>query len=558
MHEVTDMKNKVWEIVPIMVILLTIMLTSACASPSGDNLQTEIGNVYLPGTYKVGVDIPPGEYVIFGSGYMKVSSDSNGKNIITNNNYRNIQYISFKDRTYFEFDDGKAYPVDSAPIIDVSSGILPDRIYKIGRDIPAGEYKVSAFATGYWAVLSSSLGGSIVSNNRFEGDNFVTVQDGEYLELHNCELYLPALAGGATTDGTLLAEITNEFPGDYKVMSAVYDGISEMISEMLSVHIGNLQARYETIDVYRDMIAEVNNRYTDSNTKLANMISDTVMPLLVAFMDAADSFVQSNEPENQGDVFSSGKVLEQYVLVRRELFAGLTALQEFAKTPEALLESEAVTNVDGIAAKPESKYLVIAFEDAGIYVRSAPTVLDSANKILYIDAGNRDAKLRYLRETEITENGETHIWYQVALPDGRDGWVRDDVVIYDGAAQTSGEGGIYNGVGLSQRNANTVDIVDLIDNIADYSGKHIKIGGNLIIMYNYRSSEEQFFSVYLVQSGKVNTKYSLMVDYSKCENPRAASTLADGNAYVALEGTIMRYPGEDSWYLEAAKVTKVN
>jgi hypothetical protein len=551
-----------------MLIQAALLLMAGCGGgagqggsgeyPNGDS-QAEDAGLYLPaGRYEVGVDIPPGEYVIFGSGYMSVSSDAAGVNIMANDIYRNMRYITVKERTYFEFGDGKAYPLESAPVADVSSGILSEGMYKAGRDIPAGEYKVSALTSGFWTVYGDSSGGSIVAIENFEEDSLVTVRDGEYLQLRGCELYLPALSGAAAGSEASSAEMLNEFLGDCKIMWAVHDEISTMIWEMGNVSIGNLQARFDALKAYRAMIAEINGRYADSNTQFANMITDTVVPLFAEFLDAADSFVRMVEAESS-DLVGNAKTLENVVIVKQELVASLTALREFAGTPEALTESESAPDVGGSGAKPEGKYLVIAFDDAGIYVRATPTVRDNTNKILYIDAGNRSVRLRYLREKEVSENGETHIWYQVALPDGREGWVRDDVVVYESAAEANGAAGNSGAGGdASPGGSDAVDIVDLVDNIANYSGKYVKVGGNLIIMYKYESSEEQFFTVYLVGSeGKVHTKYHLMVDYSKYENPRAASALADENAYVALEGTIMKHPGEDGWYLEAKKITEV-
>lgn len=51
------------------------------------------------GQYKVGTDMPAGEYVIVGSGYLQISSDSSGEfgSIVENDNYSNRTIISVTD-----------------------------------------------------------------------------------------------------------------------------------------------------------------------------------------------------------------------------------------------------------------------------------------------------------------------------------------------------------------------------------------------------------------------------------------------------------------------------
>lgn len=65
---------------------------------------------------------------------------------------------------------------------------IPPGTYKVGTDIEAGEYKLTATGTsmGYYAVLNSSDPFDIASNNNFENQSYVTVNDGQYLELSFC------------------------------------------------------------------------------------------------------------------------------------------------------------------------------------------------------------------------------------------------------------------------------------------------------------------------------------------------------------------------------------
>ncbi|MDR2089219.1 MAG: protein kinase [Clostridiales Family XIII bacterium] len=79
----------------------------------------------------------------------------------------------------------------------------------------------------------------------------------------------------------------------------------------------------------------------------------------------------------------------------------------------------------GGGAEDEDLYFVTGYEDYGIYVRSTPSTGTDANKILYIEPGDRSVVMHWLG---LTEYHEGHNWYYVQLPDGGTGWVRADVV----------------------------------------------------------------------------------------------------------------------------------
>lgn len=149
------------------------------------------------GMYKIGTDLEAGEYVITSDGmaYLAVTKDSTGKfeSIIANENIINRAIITVKDDQYLEVIGGKIYPFSDAPKVDTTSGKLPDGTYKVGIDIPGGEYKVAAQdGMGYFAVLKDSSGVlySIVANSNFEGEKYVTVKDGQYLQLKGATLIM--------------------------------------------------------------------------------------------------------------------------------------------------------------------------------------------------------------------------------------------------------------------------------------------------------------------------------------------------------------------------------
>lgn len=157
---------------------------------SEDSNSDSIG--YAGGMYKIGTDMPAGEYLLTSTGgYYEVATDSTGSldSIVTNGNYTNRAYVTVQDGQYFMF-EGTAVPANEAPAFSASDGIYPEGMYLVGKDIPAGEYKISSTGSGYYEVTSDTVGelGSIVANENFEGDVYLTVSEGQYLKLNRAQI----------------------------------------------------------------------------------------------------------------------------------------------------------------------------------------------------------------------------------------------------------------------------------------------------------------------------------------------------------------------------------
>ena len=68
-------------------------------------------------------------------------------------------------------------------------------MFKVGKDIPAGEYKVildSTIGMGYLEVSSNSSHqlSSIVTNENVTADTYITVKDGQYLKLNDVKIQI--------------------------------------------------------------------------------------------------------------------------------------------------------------------------------------------------------------------------------------------------------------------------------------------------------------------------------------------------------------------------------
>lgn len=158
----------------------------------GDNSSDE--GWKKDGTYKVGTDIPAGEYIVEAERslcYIEVASDSSGEfdSIVANDNITTHTYVTVEDGQYFKIQGGKFRLESEVSPYTPKDGKYEAGEYKVGKDIPAGEYKVTSEEgkSAYIEVVSNSNGtfDSIVTNDNFTGDTYITVSDGQYLKVQN-------------------------------------------------------------------------------------------------------------------------------------------------------------------------------------------------------------------------------------------------------------------------------------------------------------------------------------------------------------------------------------
>ena len=164
--------------------------SSDSSSSSSGETSTQKG--YQPGVYMVGSDLPAGEYALYvekrGShAYFCVYPDASKSDILENSNFDCLEYITVSDGQIIEV--RTAYLIPAGDYKDTRGPAGSGR-WRIGIDIPAGTYSLELLggeSHGYYAVYDSSEpGASIVQNNNFESNDYVTVVDGQYLELRNC------------------------------------------------------------------------------------------------------------------------------------------------------------------------------------------------------------------------------------------------------------------------------------------------------------------------------------------------------------------------------------
>lgn len=145
-------------------------------------------NMVGPGQYKVGTDIKQGEYVLLsenGMGYFALTTDGNGNDIITNDNFEYNSMIIVDEGEYLELSRCKAIPLDEAKNLPIDKA----NMFKVGVHLPAGEYKLqSDTGMGYYCVYNDGRHDDIEANNNFEGQSYVSVKEGQYLLLSRCHI----------------------------------------------------------------------------------------------------------------------------------------------------------------------------------------------------------------------------------------------------------------------------------------------------------------------------------------------------------------------------------
>lgn len=156
------------------------------------------GRKYMPSIYKVGVDIPEGEYKVYPTGdnlaYFAICTDANCDDIIRNDNFYGQAYINVTRGQFLDLTRCYAVSVDEAPLYDASNGVYEPGEYKVGIEIPAGEYRLRAFSdtSGYYAIELPQYDGDreILSNDNFSNAAYVSVKNGQILALTRCQLFI--------------------------------------------------------------------------------------------------------------------------------------------------------------------------------------------------------------------------------------------------------------------------------------------------------------------------------------------------------------------------------
>lgn len=199
-----------------LLIILCLVLTSCTSTKetqiskdektASEILQKDEDKIdyhkFGPGTYEVGKDIPAGEYEVLWSSYVSILTDKSildgGEIIDLADGFSIIRYVEVNDGEFLKIEDDDeinqsengeecfVYPADEFPPYESDIYILGT--YKVGKDIPAGNYKVTLVdgeTSGYVAREEYPIGKNartIVSAN-IKGPTDLLLEEGEYVKL---------------------------------------------------------------------------------------------------------------------------------------------------------------------------------------------------------------------------------------------------------------------------------------------------------------------------------------------------------------------------------------
>ena len=109
---------------------------------------------------------------------------------MANDSIDTFAFVSVSEGQYLTVNNGHFVDAEDAAVPDPNKdGIYSPGMYRVGVDIPAGEYKVSAMSNRwcYMEVSRDSSGTlySIVTNDNIEASTYITVVDGQYLTITN-------------------------------------------------------------------------------------------------------------------------------------------------------------------------------------------------------------------------------------------------------------------------------------------------------------------------------------------------------------------------------------
>jgi hypothetical protein len=169
------------------------------SAPSNSGFDSKLATKsdwYDSGSYKVGEEIPAGLYYfesVGESSYYDVSLDSSGsiESGVAGSYADTFSFISIEEGQYFEIYRGKVTLAEHIETIEPKNGKYGDGMYRVGIDIPAGEYNLLSASSdpsysAYYSITSNASGDfeSLIDNKMFERNSYVTVSDGQYLLLY--------------------------------------------------------------------------------------------------------------------------------------------------------------------------------------------------------------------------------------------------------------------------------------------------------------------------------------------------------------------------------------
>lgn len=198
------------------------------------------------GTFLAGKYIAAGEYVVFadnGNAYYDLYDEN--MDGIAYDYFENNSMVSIENGQYITIQGGYLKPVSEVQSLDTTKSGM----FKVGTYLEAGEYVLIAnendirFYANY-SITTDANQTDNVSGEYFENDVIVKVEDGQYLDLHNCHAEKVSttnhldttksgmfLVGTHLTAGSYVLTPVDEYNGYYCISSDVSQEQETVVSE---------------------------------------------------------------------------------------------------------------------------------------------------------------------------------------------------------------------------------------------------------------------------------------------------------------------------------------
>jgi len=173
---------------------------SSGTTANSNNQTSTTASFIKAGMYKVGSEVAAGEYVVEctgNPGYFQISLDSSGEfdSIIVNDNLSRGEfgYVIVQSGDYIQLQNCRMYISTDKTIQPADLNKIPSSTYKIGKDLPAGEYKLTVKRQpAYWERSKNPRDSvfGIIANDNIENSAYVKVSNGEYFKITGIEASL--------------------------------------------------------------------------------------------------------------------------------------------------------------------------------------------------------------------------------------------------------------------------------------------------------------------------------------------------------------------------------
>ena len=110
-----------------------------------------------------------------------------GDSRLEGSSFENFGYFTVTEGTYLDVSGGRFTAAENAPIPQPEDGVYPAGMYRVGRDLPAGEYLLTPNQdySAHYEILDSSQGGyeHQLDSGWSDGELSFRVEEGQYLNL---------------------------------------------------------------------------------------------------------------------------------------------------------------------------------------------------------------------------------------------------------------------------------------------------------------------------------------------------------------------------------------